>query len=64
MSRIKKDGKNLNCIIDREIFEQLEIYCNEVGQTKTMAVERILKQFFSDYYRRKAKDAVDGGTSK
>lgn len=64
MSRTKKDGKSLNCVIDREIFEQLEIYCNEVGQTKTMAVERILKQFFSDYYNRTGEEGPNGGTAK
>lgn len=50
MGKQKKDGKSLNCVIEREVFEQLEDYCNEVGQTKTLAVERILKQYFKDYY--------------
>lgn len=50
MARAKKDGKALNCNIDRQIYARLEEYCHEVGQTKTMAIERILNQFFNDYY--------------
>lgn len=50
MKKQKKDGKSLNCILDRKVYDQLELYCNEVGQTKTLAVERILNQYFTDYY--------------
>ena len=50
MRKPKKDGKSLNCIIDRTVYETLEEYCNEVGQTKTLAVERILQRFFDSYY--------------
>ena len=60
MRKQKKDGKCLNCVIDREVFEQLEDYCNEVGQTKTMAVERILKQYFKDYYKSTTQSEMDG----
>jgi len=50
MAREKKDGKALNCNIDRQVYARLEGYCHEVGQTKTMAIERILNHFFNDYY--------------
>ena len=60
MVKQKKDGKSLNCVIDREVFEQLEEYCNEVGQTKTLAVERILKQYFKDYYNSLKQHERDG----
>ena len=54
MARIKKDSKSLNCNIDKEVFNLLEEYCNEVGQTKTLAVERILKQFLTEFYNNKS----------
>ena len=38
MKKLKKDGRSLNCVIDRSVFEQLEAYCEEMGQTKTLAV--------------------------
>ena len=46
MPRKKKDGRHINYYIDRMIYERLEEYADEMGQTMTMALERILKQFF------------------
>ena len=46
MARPKKDGRHINYYIDRMIYERLEEYADEKGQTMTMALERILKQFF------------------
>lgn len=46
MPRKKKDGRHINYYIDRRIYERLEEYANEKGQTMTMALERILKDFF------------------
>ena len=46
MARPKKDGRYINYYIDRMIFERLEEYADEKGQTMTTALERILKQFF------------------
>ena len=60
MRKKKKDGKSLNCVIDREVFEQLEDYCNEVGQTKTLAVERVLRQFFKSYYNSITRTEMSG----
>lgn len=52
MARPKKDGRHINYYIDRLIYERLEEYADEKGQTMTTALERILKQFF---------DKVDDG---
>ena len=45
MPRKKKDGRHINYYIDRMIYERLEEYADEKGQTMTTALERILKQF-------------------
>ena len=45
MPRPKKDGRHINYYIDRMIYERLEEYADEKGQTMTTALERILKQF-------------------
>lgn len=47
MPRPKKDGRHINYYIDRLIYERLEEYADEKGQTMTTALERILKQFFN-----------------
>lgn len=52
MPRERKDAKLLNIKLDREVHEQLEKFCAESGMTKTMATEKILAQFFEDYFKR------------
>ena len=42
MPRPKKDGKMLNLYIDKKVIDRLEKYAEEKGQTKTIAVERLL----------------------
>lgn len=55
MPRKKKDGRHINYYIDRMIYERLEEYADEKGQTMTMALERILKQFFDKTDEEKRK---------
>lgn len=55
MGRPKKDGVYINYYIKREVKELLDKYCEEVGQTNTMAIERILSQYLSEYFE-KEKD--------
>lgn len=49
MPRAKKDGKFLNCYVDRKIFEKLEQYCNETGIPKTSVVEKALGQYLMQF---------------
>lgn len=56
MGRPKKDSKPINLNLDRMLVEYLERYCDELGQTKTTALERILKRFFLEYYGEELKD--------
>ena len=55
MPRKKKDGRHINYYIDRMIYERLEEYAAEKGQTMTTALERILKQFFDKTDEEKRK---------
>lgn len=58
MAKAKKDSRCLNCNIDQEVYDLLEKYCNGVGQTKTLAVEQILKQFFTAFYKTKINERM------
>lgn len=49
MPRQKKDGVYINYYIEKEIKERLDRYCEDVGQTNTMAIERILTKFLDEY---------------
>ena len=55
MPRPKKDGRHINYYIDRMIYERLEEYADEKGQTMTTALERILKQLFDKTDEEKRK---------
>ena len=50
MARAKKDGKRLNFFMKTEVADLLELYCDEIGQTKTEATERILKRYLEQYF--------------
>lgn len=56
MGRPKKDGRDLNCFLRRDLFEQLEQYCDEMGQTKTIVVERALEKTFREHEKNKKKN--------
>ena len=53
MPKIKKDGKHLNLFICSDVYNTLGEYSEEKGQTKTVAVERILRSYFEKYYSKK-----------
>lgn len=48
MAKPKKDGQRFNIIMDRNLYNRLSYYSEEKGQTKTLAVERILKKALDD----------------
>lgn len=51
MARPKKDGTYLNVCIKTEVYNRLADYCEKMGQPKTVAVERILTDFFDKQNR-------------
>ena len=55
MARPRKDSKPLNIKMDAELYERFEKYCDDMGQTKTTAVERIIAEALNRYDERKAK---------
>ena len=56
MPRHKKDGVNINYYIRKDVKLKLDAYCEEVGQTATMAIERILNEFLTKYFENKQKN--------
>lgn len=49
MARPKKDGKPVSLIMDKNLFAQLEQYCEETYLTKTAAIEKALKEMLDKY---------------
>lgn len=53
MPRPKKDYISLNMRVDAEIMKRFNAYCEEVGQTKTRAFERMVSTYLDQYERDK-----------
>ena len=53
MARPKKEGKKVSFYMDAEIVERLDEYCEEMGQSKTLAVERIIKARLAEHDKEK-----------
>jgi len=49
MARPKKDGTYLNVRIKTAVYERLKEFSEDVGQSKTIAVERALMAYMDDY---------------
>lgn len=52
MARPKKDGKHINYYIERLIYERLQAYAEDKGQTMTTAIERLLTKALDDEEKR------------
>lgn len=50
MPRPRKNNHPLSMRIDKNIYERLNQYCEDSGQTKTVAIERALVSYMDDYY--------------
>ena len=50
MPRPKKDAKILSIKLSTPIHEKLERFCEESGQSKTVAVERFLNKCLDEYF--------------
>ena len=50
MPREKKDAVVLNIKLARKVSEMLNDYCEDTGQTKTTAIERILANEIHEYF--------------
>ena len=44
MARPKKDGKAVSLIMDKDLYDRLEDYCDETYLSKTAAIEKALKE--------------------
>ncbi len=55
MAKPKKNGTYLNICIESSIYERLCTYCDDAGQTKTIAVERAINAYLDDYYQKQKR---------
>ena len=55
MARAKKDNVPVSMRLEKRIFEKLSKFCEDSGQSKTVAVERALEMYIDDYYEKMGK---------
>ena len=55
MARAKKDNVPVSVRLEKMIFEKLSMFCEDSGQSKTVAVERALEMYINDYYEKMGK---------
>lgn len=48
MGRPLKNGRYINANIAADVYEILEKHCQKSGQTKTVAIERAIKQCYGN----------------
>ena len=53
MPRPRKEGTHINLIIRQDIYDRFCEYAEEKGQTKTMALERIMQRVLDEEGRKK-----------
>ena len=51
MGRTKKEYISLNIKADASVMKRFTAYCEAVGQTKTLAFERIVSAYLDQYER-------------
>ena len=49
MPRQKKDCASMSIRIDISIYNRLNVFCEQSGQSKTTAIERALEQYIDVY---------------
>ena len=54
MPRVKKENTPTSFRLSTTVYERLEKFCEESGQSKTVAVERAITMYIDDYYEKQA----------
>ena len=62
MAQHKKDYITLNIKMDAALMRHFATYCKDVGQTKTLAVERIIGAFLDERGTKAEKECTEAET--
>lgn len=52
MAKARKDGRVLNILLNSQIHDELDTFCQEFGYSKTGVVEQALKEFFERHAKK------------
>ena len=54
MARPKKDCKPFSIRMEQTVFDRLCCYCEQSGQTKTVAIERAVMRYIDEYEKQQS----------
>ena len=52
MARPKKEGVKVSYVLEKNIAEALDKFCDETGRTKTKVVEMAIKAFIREHHNK------------
>lgn len=52
MAKARKENVPVSVRMEKSIYERLNQFCEDSGQSKTVAVERALEMYIDDYYEK------------
>lgn len=53
--KTRNDFQALTIRLDRAVYDRMEEYCQDSGQSKTVAIQRALEQYIDRYYEMQEK---------
>lgn len=53
--KTKSEFQALTIRLDRNVYDKLDKYCSDSGQSKTVAIHRALEQYIDSYYEMQEK---------
>ncbi len=58
MARAKKENVPVSVRMEKSIYDKLTRFCEDAGQSKTVAVERAVEMYIDDYYEKMRRYGV------
>lgn len=52
MAQLKKEARIVNMKLDKNIYDKLDLFCEETGLSRTAATEKILDKYLTEYLER------------
>lgn len=52
MPKPKKDSHPLTLRMDKPTYDRLTVYCEDSGQSKTIAIERAINMYIDEYEKK------------
>ena len=52
MPKPKKESHSITLRMDKQTYDRLSVYCEDSGQSKTIAIERAINMYIDEYEKK------------